>query len=215
MSTQPNQPRAAVIVAHPDDETLWCGGYMLSYPDFQWRVVTLCRATDPDRAPRFRRALECLGATGAMADLDDGPAQSPLLPAQVRATVADLLGGEGFELVLTHGPRGEYTRHRRHEECCRAVVDLWTSGGITTKKLWMFAYEDRNGTYSPRVRKDAHRTDLLPGDVWKEKRRLINDVYGFAPGSWEDRGAAREEGYWCFETARAAEAWIEMEERQS
>jgi LmbE family N-acetylglucosaminyl deacetylase len=45
-----SRPRAAVVVAHPDGETLWCGGYILSHWDSLWRIVTLCRAADPDRA---------------------------------------------------------------------------------------------------------------------------------------------------------------------
>ena len=56
--------RAAVIVAHPDDETLWCGGTILLHPDWAWEVVSLCRASDPDRAPKFGRALDALGACG-------------------------------------------------------------------------------------------------------------------------------------------------------
>ena len=30
-----------VIVAHPDDETLWAGGTLLMHPDCRWTVVTL------------------------------------------------------------------------------------------------------------------------------------------------------------------------------
>ena len=78
------RPRAAVVVAHPDDETLWCGGYILTHPEFLWRILTLCRAVDPDRAPKFRRVLQRLGAEGDMADLDDGPDQAPLPAGQVR-----------------------------------------------------------------------------------------------------------------------------------
>jgi len=122
--------RVAVVIAHPDDETLWCGGYILDHPEFDWRIVTLCRASDPDRAPKFRRVLEELGAVGEMADLDDEPDQVPLPIEQIRETIARLLAGNSYSLILTHGPKGEYTRHRRHEECCRSVVDLWQSGGI-------------------------------------------------------------------------------------
>jgi LmbE family N-acetylglucosaminyl deacetylase len=141
------RPRAAVVVAHPDDETLWCGGYLLTHPEFHWRIVTLCRAMDPDRAPKFRRVLQRLGAEGEMADLDDGPDQTPLPAGQVQETITRLLNRTSYALVLTHGPHGEYTHHRRHVECNHAVVDLWRSGGIRTQRLWLFAYEDGNRAY--------------------------------------------------------------------
>jgi len=196
--------RAAVVVAHPDDETLWCGGYILTHPEFLWRVVTLCRAEDSDRAPKFRQVLQQLGAEGEMADLDDGPDQAPLPIEQVEATIAGLLAGASYNLILTHGPKGEYTRHLRHEECCRSVVELWRSGGIDTERLWLFAYEDGRRAYPPRVREDADRRDVLTEDVRLEKRRLITDVYGYGADSWETQTTPREEGFWCFDSAQAA-----------
>ena len=52
--------QVAVVVAHPDDETLWAGGLLLGHPEWSPFIVTLCRGQDPDRAPKFQRALECL-----------------------------------------------------------------------------------------------------------------------------------------------------------
>ena len=207
------RPRAAVVVAHPDDETLWCGGYILNHPEFLWRIVTLCRAADPDRAPKFRRVLQRLGAEGEMADLDDGPEQTPLPAGQVQETITRLLAGTSHDLILTHGPDGEYTQHRRHAECCQAGVELWRSGGIETRRLWLFAYEDGGRAYLPRVRTDADRRDVLTDDIWLEKRRLIMDVYGFRPGSWEVRNAPREEGFRCFDSAQAAVRGAAWEQR--
>jgi len=208
-------PRAAVVVAHPDDETLWCGGYILTHPEFLWRIVTLCRAGDPDRAPKFRRLLQRLGAEGEMADLDDGPDQAPLAAEQVRETIVRLLGGTSYDLILTHGPQGEYTQHRRHAECCQAVVELWRSGGIDAKRLWLFAYQDGNRAYLPRVRYDADRRDVLADHVWLEKRRLITDLYGFQPDSWEAQSTPPEEGFWCFDTAEAAVKRVAPREQPS
>ena len=113
---KPAAKSVAVIVAHPDDETLWAGGTILSHPSWSWYIVTLCRAGDPDRAPKFFRVLQVLGATGKMADLDDGPDQNPLDESEVQATILSLLPPQHFDLVITHSPTGEYTRHRRHEE---------------------------------------------------------------------------------------------------
>ena len=198
------RPRAAVIVAHPDDETLWCGGYILTHPEFHWRIVTLCRAMDADRAPKFRRVLERYGADGEMADLDDGPNQVALPPGQVEETVARLMAGTGCDLILTHGPQGEYTQHRRHAECCRAVVELWRSGVLDSKRLWMFAYEDGDRAYLPRVRQDADRRDVLPDDIWIEKRRIVTELYGFGADSWEAETTPRHEGFSCFDSAQSA-----------
>ena len=198
------RPRAAVVVAHPDDETLWCGGFLLTHPEFHWRIVSLCRAEDLDRAPKFRRALQRFGAEGELADLDDGPNQAPLPVEQIRETTARLLAGMSYSLILTHGPQGEYTRHRRHEECSQAVVELWQSGGIDTRRLWLFAYEDGGHAYLPRVRDDADRRDVLPDDVWLEKRRLITANYGVGPDSWEAQTTPKEEGFWCFDSPQAA-----------
>jgi LmbE family N-acetylglucosaminyl deacetylase len=186
---------------------------VLTHPEFQWRIVTLCRASDPERAPRFQRAAGCLGAEGGMADLDDGPEQNPLPSEQVRQAVTRLVGSTRYDLVLTHGPQGEYSYHRRHGECCRSVADLWQGSGIATRRLWMFAYEDGNRTYAPRVRGDAEWRETLDEAVWQEKHRMITDVYGFAPGTWEERTTPREEGFWCFDSPQAAAERAAMREQ--
>jgi hypothetical protein len=199
---------AAIIVAHPDDETLWAGGMILAHPEWHWYVAGLCRASDPDRAPKFRRALERLRARGALADLDDGPEQIALPNELVQETILSLLLGaqpgetasfEPFDLVLTHGPCGEYIRHRRHEETSRAVTALWQAGQLPARALWFFAYEDGGGAYLPRPAAHAHLTNILPEGLWQEKYALIADVYGFAPDSWEARCTPRSEGFSFFD----------------
>ena len=40
--------KANVIVAHPDDETIWMGGKIIHEKDFQWTILSLCRKDDLD-----------------------------------------------------------------------------------------------------------------------------------------------------------------------
>ncbi|MDH3196677.1 MAG: PIG-L family deacetylase [Candidatus Krumholzibacteria bacterium] len=199
---------AAVIVAHPDDEVLWAGGAILSRPAWEWTIVTLCRRDDPDRAPRFRRVLERLGAGGAMDDLDDGPDQTPLDERAVEESVQALVGDRRWDVVFTHSPFGEYTRHRRHEEVSRAVTALWTSGALRADELRLFAYEDGQRRYLPRAIEGAHEVVRLNQATWRAKRGLIQDLYGFASDSWEARVTPRTEAFWRFATPGDYRTWL-------
>ena len=198
----------ALIVAHPDDETLWAGGTILSHPEWSWFVISLCRASDPDRAPKFYRALKILGAEGNMGDMDDGPEQLPLDEEMVSRTILDLLPQRPYDLVITHNPSGEYTRHLRHEETARAVIRLWHDHRIHTQKLWTFAYSDGGGKYPPRPDKSADMYYRLPDDLWKKKFGIITITYGFKSDSFEATATTREEAFRQFNNTTDAINWL-------
>lgn len=208
----PRNARAAVVVAHPDDETLWAGGFILEHPAWDWAIVALCRRSDPDRAPRFARVVARYGARGGMRDMDDGPDQTPLEPSEVEREVLDALPLARYDLVLTHGPRGEYTRHLRHEEVSGAVLRLWRDGRLSASQLWMFAYDDDGRRRLPRAIGDADITLELSPDVWKEKLRIVTEIYGFAPDSWEAQATPRVEAFWCFSSAIDIDRWLVRKE---
>lgn len=191
-----------VIVAHPDDETLWAGGTMLMHPDSYWTVVTLCRKSDPDRAPRFEKALERYGAKGVMGDLDDGPEQTPLRTIKVEDAIMAMLPSDRYDLVVTHGLWGEYTRHRRHEEVARGVMALRESEQLRAKEVWMFAYEDGDKKYLPRAVANADVRIQLPKDIWQQKYEIITNVYGFDAESFEARTTPREEAFFVLGTGK-------------
>ena len=189
--------KCAVIVAHPDDETLWAGGIMLLHPETEWTVISICRKSDLDRAPKFFRALELFNAKGAMGDIDDGPDQEILNSRQIQSEIMSLLSSNRFDLIITHSQYGEYTRHLRHEETAEAVMTLWKSERIISKQLWQFAYEDGGGKYLPRAIKDADIKIDLSEELWQKKYKIITKVYNFAPESFEARLTPSKEAFWC------------------
>ncbi len=199
----------AIIVAHPDDETLWAGGIMLRHPTWHWHVICLCRKSDQERATRFYRVLKTLHAKGVMGDLDDGPAQTPLNPNLVEQTILHLIPPLHFDLVITHNPTGEYTKHIRHEETSKAVINLWQKQKIRTKELWTFAYEDGHKNYLPKAMETATAYRQLTYQIWLQKYALITKVYGFENTSWEAKTTPRAEAFWEFNDARDAYKWLE------
>lgn len=191
----------AVIVAHPDDETLWAGGTILSHPNHNWFIVCLCRANDTERSTRFYETLKLLNAKGIMGDLDDGPDQKPLNEKVVEKEILRLLPSTHFDLIMTHNCSGEYTRHLRHEEINMAVVTLWHKGSISCKELWTFAYEDGNKAYFPQAVEAASMVDHLNEQIWQKKYKIITDTYGFKKDSWEAETTPSTEAFWRFNTA--------------
>lgn len=192
--------RCAVIVAHPDDETLWAGGLMLLHPKVQWTIISLCRKNDSDRAPKFFNATKEFNAAGFMADIDDGPEQRPLNQNQIQRTIIELLPSKNFDIIITHSKSGEYTRHLRHEETALAVLDLWNNGKIKAEQLWSFAYEDDNRRYLPRAIETSDLLIDLKKHIWQKKYDIITKIYGFNEDSFEAKTTPRCEAFWCFKS---------------
>jgi LmbE family N-acetylglucosaminyl deacetylase len=202
--------KVAVIVAHPDDETLWAGGAILNHPSWNFYIACLCRGDDNERAPRFRNALKILKSEGVIGDLDDGPAQKPLDEKEVESKILELLPPKHFDLIITHNPTGEYTRHLRHEEVSKAVIRLWYSGRIFTNMLWTFAYEDNNKEYFPKPVETASVYRMLTKRIWLRKYSIITETYGFEKNSFEAMTTPRAESFWQFSDPYDAKKWLKQ-----
>lgn len=143
-----------------------------------------------------------------MGDLDDAPEQKPLNIEEVENVVLDLLPKKHYDLIITHNPLGEYTRHRRHEETGKAVVKLWREGKINTNELWLFAYEDGDGKYHPRPVENTSIYIMLSEQNRQRKYGLITETYGFENNSWEALSVTKSESFWKFTNPDEAEKWF-------
>lgn len=190
-----NVETALVAVAHPDDETIWSGGTILLYPQIRWTIMTLCRKSDPDRAPKFFKVSKLLGAKGVMADLDDGTEQKPLKSSDIQDAFLSTLDEKEYDIIFTHNPKGEYTRHLRHEETSLAITELLKLKKLKAQKLLFFAYEDGEKSYMPRPQKDADIVVNLPKNIWERKKDIIINSYGFSPDSFEANAASDMEAF--------------------
>lgn len=197
-----------VIVAHPDDETLWAGGEILLHPSWNWFIISLCRKTDTERASRFYKALKEINAKGIMGDLDDGPEQTPLAEFTLEETILSLLPQMHFDRIMTHNPNGEYTRHLRHEETSKAVIILWDKGKISADELWTFAYDDGHKTHNTTANPNAPIYNQLTKTISQHKHNIITKTYGFDVNSWEAKNTPNKEAFWQFNNPMDALHWL-------
>lgn len=200
----------AIVVAHPDDETLWAGGTILSHPSWNFFVISLCRASDTNRAPKFYEALKVLRAEGKMGDLEDNSEQKPLDETEVQEAILQILPRKHFDLIISHNPNGEYTKHIRHEEVSKAVIQLWHTGKISANELWTFAYEDGGKEYYPRPIETATVYCILSKRIWLRKYSIITETYGFEKSSFEAETTPRAEAFWQFTNSFDAENWLNI-----
>ena len=203
-----NKKSVAIIVAHPDDETLWTGGNIFLHPEWDCFILCLSRCYDENRAPKFYTMLKSIKAIGVMGNLDDGPEQYPIENEIVEKYIFDLLPEKSFDLIITHHPHGEYTKHIRHNEVSKAVISLWATGKIFTNNLWTFAYSDNDKEYFPKAVENSSIYVKLPDYIWTSKYNLITKTYGFTKDSWEAQTTPKEEAFWEFSDPKVADNWL-------
>ncbi len=150
-----------------------------------------------------------------MGDLDDGPEQKPLAANEVQETILRLLPQTHFDLIISHNPSGEYTRHLRHEEVGKAVISLWYSGQLSATEFWAFAYEDGERQYFPRPVETADIYHILPERIWRRKYGIITATYGFEKDGFEAKTTPRAESFWQFTNLVDAQQWLDKEGKSS
>lgn len=116
--------KAAVVACHPDDESLFFAGIVLSNPQIDWSIFccTIPRA-DPIRASKFASACRALGASGFVLPTIEPDASKPL-------THLHDLDLDEFEIVVTHNDVGEYG-HVQHVSVHDYVKSKWRDKIVT------------------------------------------------------------------------------------
>ncbi|HEY4674735.1 MAG TPA: PIG-L family deacetylase [Candidatus Bathyarchaeia archaeon] len=128
-----SNPKALLVVAHADDETIFAGGLILSSCKTEWTIIC-CNPQGDIREKEFRSACQFLSEKSRNSIM-------PVLLNPIRKHNWDIEKippeqlkpyAKGYNFVLTHNQEGEYG-NEDHREVHRAVLD-----SIGNSNTWVF-----------------------------------------------------------------------------
>lgn len=175
-----------LVAAHPDDESIFFGGSMLTKRDLPWHVICLTDGNadgrGAERSREFAAATKLLGAKKAdhWAYADKFPARLPVdeISARLRALPTP-------KEIFTHGPLGEYG-HPHHQDACLAThrafgagakiySPAWNCNADFLVKLTPAQFKKKTRAYAEIYRKETERfINILPNMASESFRRFTS-----------------------------------------
>jgi LmbE family N-acetylglucosaminyl deacetylase len=173
---------ALIIVAHPDDETIWMGGTIIRNKDWNWTILSLTRENDSDRRPKFERVCQIYNAKAIISDLDDTILE-PLSLMDIIDKIKTSLLQKKYSFIFTHGKNGEYG-HIRHIEVHNAVEQMVQNADLIAKEVFFFNYKKGENVPYPelKVPEPIISSDFvldLDEQELELKKKIIREIYGY------------------------------------
>ena len=129
-----------MIVAHPDDETLWGGGHLAQGG---WFVVCLTNGHNQIRNVEFYNAMRTLGANAIILsypDKTDGKRDSwGEVKKWILEDINTVVGYKNWDEIATHNPDGEYG-HVHHRMISQYTTEVVRSKGLLSKLQYFGQY---------------------------------------------------------------------------
>lgn len=162
-----------MIVAHPDDESIF-GGYHLMEHGKEYLVVCVTCQPNSEREQEFKKALDSYGAKYlSLAYIDSNSSGVSDWGGKIRyeiyRSLEEIIGYKNWELIITHNPDGEYS-HWHHKMCSTIVRDISMSMKLYDN-LYYF------GKYMEISEAKNSKSEKIPEESLLKKEKIIYSSY--------------------------------------
>ncbi len=120
------------LVAHPDDETLGCGGTLALHASAGAEVTVLCLTCDP---PERLNEIEGACAELGIGDLEVLKTGVVSRSRELIGKVSDVIVSVKPEVVITHLPYDYHSDHRETQAIASEAIE-WAAHTTTYKEAW-------------------------------------------------------------------------------
>ena len=169
-----------MIVAHPDDETIFGGGHLLQD---KYTVVCVTCGKVEYRVKEFEEVLSKTDDDYIMLGYTDrenltGPISNWNNEYnEIYNSLSEIINSTDWDLIVTHNPDGEYghIHHIKTSEIVSRIADK--------NKLYYFGHWYRNGSNGPRISDDLYNVKIqeLISIYYRSQGTALNYNYNMLP----------------------------------
>ena len=181
-----------MIVAHPDDETIWGGAHLL---DGGYLVLCLTNGSDPQRADEFRRAVIQSGNVPLILSYPDKTnfRRNNWIYAEkgIENDIRFVMSAKEWDFVVTHNPQGEYG-HIHHKLTSAVTVKVFEDTDSAGRLFFFGDYykasemQTAKGLPEPIPAEKLDRKAELCGIYISQKRVMLNLSHMFPYEDWKE-----------------------------
>lgn len=177
---EPKEIKNLMIVAHPDDETIFGGAHLI---EDDYTVVCITCGQIEYRNNEFKEVMEKTNDNFIMLGFDDrinktGPISDwSYQYDDIYNELEKIINSEDWDTIVTHNPDGEYG-HQHHIMTSQMVTEI-----AGTDNLYYFGHWSYNGTNGIRISDELYNIKMndLISVYYRSQGIALNYNYGMMP----------------------------------